>query len=220
MSTFPTATTMVRGLSLLQEASSAARAVGCDAWQFAVEIDEFKRAGVAHALLRWLLALGFVEQRVETTRRGATCRSFRPAGGLGFDRRSCFVLTAQGDGLAAAPDGTEAIVTVQRESAAARGLWTAKPVWDGQARKLCCRGHIVKHYRVPAPAQELILVSLHEQDWPDYIDDPLPPIPGIDPRTRLHDTLKRLNRNQVNRVLRFGGDGTGKRLTWQILDRV
>jgi hypothetical protein len=46
------------------------------------------------------------------------------------------------------------------------------------------------------------------------MDDPLPRMPDIDPKIRLRDTIKRLNRNQVNHLLRFQGDGNGLGIQW------
>ena len=34
------------------------------------------------------------------------------------------------------------------------------------------------------------------------------------PKLRLRDTIKRLNRNQATRLIRFHGDGTGQRVFW------
>ena len=47
-----------------------------------------------------------------------------------------------------------------------------------------------------------------EEGWPQIIDDPPPPTPEIAPKRRLHDTIAGLNRNHVNRTLRFFGNGT------------
>ena len=48
----------------------------------------------------------------------------------------------------------------------------------------------------------------------ERIDDPLPNQPGTDPRQRLKDTLRALNRHQEYPVLRFSGDGTGTGVLW------
>jgi hypothetical protein len=39
----------------------------------------------------------------------------------------------------------------------------------------------------------------------------------LDPKVRLHDTIKALNRHQVFEVLRFLGDGTGRGIAWRLL---
>jgi hypothetical protein len=60
----------------------------------------------------------------------------------------------------------------------------------------------------------LILAVFEEEGWPRRIDDPLPPGHGINPKVRLHESIARLNRNQVNRTIRFGGDGYGRGVRW------
>jgi hypothetical protein len=72
---------------------------------------------------------------------------------------------------------------------------------------------------VPAANQEVVLAALEEQGWPGRIDDPLPPSHNTDPRTRLHDTIKALNRNQVKRLPSFQGGGTGRGVIWRPLAR-
>jgi hypothetical protein len=90
------------------------------------------------------------------------------------------------------------------------------PHWDGEKRLLLWQERIVKSFRVPAPNQELILASLEEEGWPEQVDDLLPVAHAIDPKARLHDTIKGLNRNQVHGLLRFVGDGTGRRVGWRL----
>ena len=77
---------------------------------------------------------------------------------------------------------------------------------------------VVKHFKVPAGNQELILQSFQEQRWCEMLDDPLPPTPGVDAKRRLHDCINRLNRNQKQRLLHFFGDGTGCRIGWNLLE--
>jgi hypothetical protein len=75
---------------------------------------------------------------------------------------------------------------------------------------------LVKQFRLPALNQELILAAFEEEAWPPHIDDPLPNALGQDPKQRLHDTIKRLNRHQVNRLIRFRSDGTGSGIIWEL----
>jgi hypothetical protein len=79
---------------------------------------------------------------------------------------------------------------------------------------LSLNGTVVKRFRVPAQNQELILRAFEEEGWPDHIDDPLPVSGDIDPLTRLHDAINRLNGCQTNPVLRFSGNGTGTGVSW------
>jgi hypothetical protein len=93
-----------------------------------------------------------------------------------------------------------------------------KPVWNAELNRLTFGDLIVKEYRTPAPNQQCILAVFEEEGWPPRIDDPLPPAPEMDPKRRLHETIISLNRNQRNRVMRFGGDGNGMGIRWQFLD--
>jgi hypothetical protein len=87
-------------------------------------------------------------------------------------------------------------------------------------RELRIGGALVKAFKVPARNQELILDALEEEGWPRHLDDPLPPHEGQDSKRRLHETIDRLNRNQINRLIRFRGNGNGRGILWEpIADR-
>jgi hypothetical protein len=73
---------------------------------------------------------------------------------------------------------------------------------------------VVKEYRVPCPNQEAVLAAFEEEGWPHRIDDPLSPQGEIEPKSRLHDTIKRLNRHHKEPLIRFQGDGTGEGVCW------
>ena len=93
-----------------------------------------------------------------------------------------------------------------------------KPSYDAMRRELSLRGVIVKRFRVPARNQELILSAFAEEGWPAQIDDPLPYVCNVDPRTRLHDVINRLNRSQINCLMSFHGNGRGDGVRWQLRD--
>jgi hypothetical protein len=76
---------------------------------------------------------------------------------------------------------------------------------------------IVKEFKLPALNQETVLTAFQEEGWPPCIDDPLPPAAGIDPKRRLHDTIKNLNRNQKHYLVRFMGNGTGQGVRWELV---
>jgi hypothetical protein len=65
--------------------------------------------------------------------------------------------------------------------------------------------------------QEAILMAFEEEKWPPRIDDPLPGNADLLPKRRLHDTIKSLNRNQKNCLVRFMGDGTGEGVRWELV---
>jgi hypothetical protein len=88
------------------------------------------------------------------------------------------------------------------------------PVWDAVRRHLWLGPVLVKQFRQPAKNQETILAAFQEECWPPRIDDPLPGGDNQDAQDRLHDTIKRLNRQTV-RLIRFLSDGTGQGILWE-----
>jgi hypothetical protein len=89
------------------------------------------------------------------------------------------------------------------------------PKWDRDRRELRVGSKVVKVFKLPSPMQEAILVAFEEEHWPPRIDDPLPSHPELLPKRRLHDTIKSLNRNQKQPLIRFMGDGTGEGIRWE-----
>jgi hypothetical protein len=92
------------------------------------------------------------------------------------------------------------------------------PRWDSASRSLWWRQCLIKEFCRPAGNQELVLTALEEEGWPPQIDDPLPGTRDIDPKVRLHDTIKSLNRNHHYRIISFGGDGRGCGIRWMIVE--
>ncbi len=92
------------------------------------------------------------------------------------------------------------------------------PHWDPDARVLTFRREVVKQFRAPAPNQEAIISAFAEEGWAIGIDDPIPPKPGCTPKHRLHSTIEALNQNQVHKLIKFSGDGTGERVCWAPVD--
>ena len=60
-------------------------------------------------------------------------------------------------------------------------------------------------------------MAFEEEEWPPRVDDPLPPQRDLEPKRRLHDTLRSLNRHQQNTLIRFKGDGTGEGIRWTLV---
>ena len=224
-------------LCLLSRAYSLARDAGADSWDFALEIDALVEARLTISDLRWLVAKGFVEHGRESSLYGAPHRSFRRGDGFFFDHSTCVVLTPDGAAfvgqfLRGSPMSPNAIEPTEGTSivgGVTSGLdggsradhdpegrlqATFKPCWNSMRRELCLNDQVVKRFRVPAQNQEVILGAFEEERWPDQIDDPLPVSGDIDPRTRLHDAINRLNRCQAERVLHFHGNGTGTGVCW------
>ena len=205
---------VIPGLLQLLEAEAYAREVRRPNWDFAVEFEGLRAAGLTTGDLRWLVCKGYVEHAIETTPAGSETRCFAREGELTFGRRSCFVLTGDGATFARQVAGRG------RNGVAGGGNGTGRragPEWDAECRVLRVGGKVVKQFRVPAENQELILTRLQELGWPTHVKDPLPRVPGLSPKQRLRDTITRLNHNQRNGLIRFHGDGNGQGLWWELV---
>jgi hypothetical protein len=206
---------MLEGLALLLRARAYAEEFQTSLWDFGVEVEALRRLGLAEPDFRWLVRKGLVESARETTPSGRSGRSFVPAPALTFSGRTYFILTPAGSHFARQ-------VTIPSEAADAPSCTAlpgsgVRPCWDRLRRELHVAHVVVKQFRQPAPAQELILLSFEELGWPSRIDDPLPPQQGMDPKQRLHQTVSNLNRHQKCPLLRFVGDGHGRGLGWEWL---
>jgi hypothetical protein len=208
-------------LRVLLTAFEYARDTGVPAWDFAVEMRSLHEHGLDVNDLRWLVCRGFVDHARDVTRIDDAHRKFRPQAKLLFGRRSCFVLTDRGvscaecllNGTAQSdPRLTVESTEVKQMDGAAR-----VPAWDAERHELRVGEKLVKRFKWPALNQEKILAVFQEEGWPPRIDDPLAPQPDQDPKRRLHDTIKCLNRNQKSPLLRFHGDGTGEGIIWELV---
>lgn len=92
---------------------------------------------------------------------------------------------------------------------------TATPHWDADGRQLIWGSTVLKQFCRAAPNQEAILTTFEELNWPKQIDDPLPPREDLVPQERLHEAIKSLNRGLRPKLIRFGGDGTGRGICWR-----
>lgn len=228
------------GLARLWQAYKFSREAGADLWDFALEINRLYESGITVSDIRWLVAKRYVQHGQETSVYGGSHRTFHRGDGFFFDLNTCVVLTSSGavfveqllnqcalserecqlslSGFAShVPNGIS-----KDEILSANGLDTSagsshKPHWDSARRELTLNEMVVKRFRVPAENQELILAAFEEEGWPRHIDDPLPIRDGIDPQTRLHDAINRLNGCQTNRLLCFRGNGNGTGVLWEIL---
>jgi hypothetical protein len=89
-----------------------------------------------------------------------------------------------------------------------------KPHYDKESRILTWGRHMLKQFRQPAENQDLLLEAFEEQGWTDWMDDPLPRVSQMNPKTRLHDTIKRLNHFQRPYLIHFKSQG-GRRVGWE-----
>jgi hypothetical protein len=219
-----------RGLALLLTAHHYAVDLGRDCWDFATEIATLRDLGLTRNDFRWLLCKGLVEHAREVIAPGGKGRQFEPQGELTFSARSCFVLTEAGvheaarlrrgreaaKQAAARPCGKDVSRTPSPPVKDDANSATLTPRWNAARHELRLGANVIKAFRIPSPNQEMILTVFEEEGWPVRIDDPLPPHPEIIPKQRLHDTVKSLNRNQQNRLIRFLGDGTGQGVRWEL----
>ena len=81
----------------------------------------------------------------------------------------------------------------------------SNPKWDRDRHELRVGDRIVKRFKRPAVNQETILATFEDDGWPSRIDDPLPTLAEQDPKQRLHDTIKCLNRSQKRHLIHFQG---------------
>jgi hypothetical protein len=91
------------------------------------------------------------------------------------------------------------------------------PCYDSEYRVLHWGAHLLKCFHQPAENQELILLAEEELNWPIWMDDPLPRLTGKNPKVRIHDTIKDLNRHHYESgLVHFRGDGSGTRIGWHV----
>ena len=209
-------------LALLLQGFHYSQQLRHELWDFAVNIQELLHAGLTQNDLRWLVSQGYVEIASEITTPDSDRRQFRASGRFAFNPTTCFVLTGAGVLLAEAScvGFPEPLVRTVPFSGRNGGAKTREgvPEWDYDRREIRLEGRLVKRFRLPSPNQEIILAVFEEQGWPPRIDDPLPHRPDQEPKRRLHDTIRSLNRNQKERRIRFKGDGTGQGILWELVD--
>jgi hypothetical protein len=205
---------ILQALSMLRDAWDGARDLQVHPEEFALEMRPFYVAGLTNTDLRWLVAKGYVEHLEEQIDAHTGCRSFRRSLRLTITPSSCFVLSVTGLVFALEWANWPAPALSPVSEPVPPAACTPLPHWDGELRVLRWKDFLVKRYRVPAVNQERILTALEEEGWPSRIDDPLPPTRHIDPKARLHDAIKGLNRHCIHPLLCFHGDGTGRGLSW------
>jgi hypothetical protein len=215
-------TPMVKtALGLLLQAHTTAARLGRDKWDFALEIQALKEAGLNHNDLRSLICQGFIEHCVERTRCGAKQRTFRRPSGLRLARRSCFTLAETSIPIARhliAHGAHLPEFTVHAEIGDIPHV-EFRPYWDGERRELRLGNVLVKRFRQPAKNQETVLAAFQEDGWPAHVDNPLSGDVDIDARDRLHDTVRKLN-CQSNRLLHFCSDGNGEGVVWSLASQM
>jgi hypothetical protein len=210
---------LLPGFESLIQARTYALDLGRNLWDFAVEIVALHALGLNNNDLRWLICHGCIEHAIEISKPRENGRKFQRGSDLTLTERACFVLTDLGADWASQVLGSLDSQSNDRLSTngngSARIRATIGPQWDCQLREFRFADRTIKTFRLPSPNQQTVLTAFEEENWPQRIDDPLPPDPTICPKRRLHDTIKSLNRNQQCRLVRFSGDGTGQGVCWE-----
>jgi hypothetical protein len=190
-----------------------------DRWEFAVAMTTLHELGLTENDLRWLVRKGYVEHAREATVSNSQGRKFRPTGDKTFCKQTCFVLTSTGITTARTIQSCQVLASDEKNHSfgSEDSLRPVTPHWDPEVRELHLGGKLVKRFRWHAMNQELVLAALQEEGWPSRIDDPLPPHAEQDPKRRLSDTIKCLNRKQVNELIHFRSDGSGEGVIWEIV---
>ena len=200
-----------KGLRLLLDAYRYAADAGRPAWEFSVELDELKAAGLSVNDFRWMLCKGLVEHATEIPSAEAV-RQLIPLDGLVFSGSSCFILTERGADFVIAELFN---IGTSPEKGTVPEIAAKVPVWNAKTHELQLEGTLIKQFKQRSPNQERVLCAFQEDGWPLVIDDPLPPQSDDDPKQRLRDTIRNLNRNQRRPLIRFSGDGSGEAICWQ-----
>jgi len=183
-----------------------------------IPLEAFRARGIEDSILLWMFYQAHVEH-LQADQSAANCPSEpQPAQGLRFGDTSAFCLTEEGESFA--ERFLDAVLVPAQESTfrAARDMVFLGPLlphYDKDERVLHWGRHVLKCFRQPSVNQELVLRAAQEQGWPVWFDDPLPRASGTNPKTRLHDTTKDLNRRQAESLIHFKGDGSGRRIGWE-----
>ena len=173
-------------LAPLWKAFACSQDLKIDPWEFALPLKYLMDQGVAKSDLRWLVSHGYV-----TFRNRA--RRFLPSPNVAVSVGSRFMITEAG--VVAAGFS----VTSQPEI---RSNCSQVPCWDRKRRQLSFGECVIKRFRLPASNQEAILTAFENECWPPSIDDPLPYLTRQRSKRRLHETIRHLNANHQNVLLR------------------
>lgn len=192
-------------------------------WEFAVSYDEICQLGLHSNDIRWLIARGWILHGHECHELNHDSRHIRPNKTTNFAKTSCFVLTETGKHVAQSHGPRsmhlKSISLNECETLVSPILSKqhSHPEWNVHRHELLVNQQLIKRYRWPAENQEAVLNAFQEEGWPARIDDPIPPQSNIDPKRRLADTIKCLNRNHLVHLVRFRGDGTGEGVLWDFI---
>jgi len=190
---------------------------GCERKEFSIFWDELSQMDLRREELKWLLLKNVLEE-IECVFDPQESDSFR-ANSSRLTLGTMYMITDLGIELVEQCLSAEKVRRAEFDFAhrqTAPDQSDQQPSWDIERHELRCGGKVVKKFKWRASNQETILSAFEEEGWPAHIDDPLPQAPGIDPRRRLADAIKSLNRHQKVSLVRFCGDGTGQGVLWEL----
>jgi hypothetical protein len=185
----------------------------------ALPLSHFLAKGVPEQILLWMLYQHHIEHFQKIGPRTSARSEPQPVLSLRLQPTSSFALTDVGWAFA---DRFLSDILVPAEEGAFAEAWDQLllgllvPRYDTDHRLFTWGAYVLKQFRQPSPNQELILCAAEELGWPAWFDDPLPRRAGLRPKTRLHDTIKDLNRWQRPCLVHFKGNGDGSRLGWEL----
>lgn len=200
----------------LYQAAKLATDCQCERQEFSVSWDELSRMDLRREELKWLLIKNVVKESMPVL--DANDRTSHLNNRTDFSSNAMFVIADLGFELVeqCQRDAKLHQSTDDRSSQTSFAQQELKPSWDSERHELRCGTKVVKKFKWRAANQETILATFEEEGWPAHIDDPLPQEPAIDPKRRLADAIKSLNRHQKASVVRFCGDGTGQGVLWEL----
>jgi hypothetical protein len=184
-----------------------------------VSLEHFHNQGVGKDVLLWMFYHGHIECLDSAPGRTNGSAGLPPEEGALPTAASNFSLTEVGEAFA---DLFLAQALLPASEEEFEETWELLqmgrlvPGYDQDSRLFFWGCHVLKHFRQPSCNQVLVLCTAEELDWPAWFDDPLPPVPLSNPKVRLHDTVKDLNRRQEPYLIHFKGDGTGTRIGWEL----
>ena len=206
-----------RFLNALYEAEEYAADLNCSSWDFAIQLADAQAMNVQVNDLRWMVRKGWIRHASHVVSDTASQCYEDDSGRFRISGDSCFVIGQAGvaamEHFHAPGENPDQPAFSVAASQTSDGI---KPVWNADRHELSLTGRIVKRYRWPATNQETILMTFQDDGWPSRIDDPLPRVDNLEPKRRLSDTIKCLNRNQCENLVRFRGDGTGEGVLWDV----
>jgi hypothetical protein len=206
------------GLAILWRSFQYSRDLKGASGDFAVSCHELAECGFTANDIRWLEFRGITTSATQFSQPIPQALSYR-----GGSRAEAITLTEFGSNIVGlllngnSGEQESQPTPVAQQSPIRRLKQNPLPRWDSQRRELRFDQVVLKLFRWPAVNQETLLMAFEEEGWPARIDDPLSPQQEQDPKRRLHDTIKCLNRNHLHKIIHFRGDGTGEGVIWDLL---